>query len=44
MCDHKYLPVTHKACVPYYIPLSVTDTMKNKYYGNCKTYTTPKII
>ena len=44
MCHNTLLPVTQKACVRNFPPLSVNDTMNNMYYGKCKSYSTSEII
>ena len=31
--------VTHKACLPRFLPLLETKTIKNKQYDQCKAYT-----
>ena len=40
MCGNPLLPVSQKACFPQFLPLSVTATMNNKYYGECTTHVT----
>ena len=37
-------PITYKECVTHFLPISVTATMNNKYYGKCKSYATSDSI
>ena len=36
ICGNALLQVTQSECVPHFIPLSITSTIINKYYGKCK--------
>ena len=38
MGGNTFLP--QKAGITHFLPLSVTDTMNNKNYGECRVYTT----
>ena len=38
MCGNPLLPITRKECVPNLLPMSATNTMKNRFYGECKSH------